>query len=77
MKKMTVAGVPPIVPIPLDPPTSIEPEEHSTPPAYVVASLRNKLLERLESERKLAVGAASVEPGVEPAIRNISEDSLS
>jgi hypothetical protein len=78
MKNVMVAGIPPTAPtpppIPLDPSTPAEPEETTPPP--VVATLRNKLLERLESERKRAIGAASVELGVEPVGGNISEDSL-
>jgi len=79
MKNVMVTGVPPTAPtpppIPLDPSTPAEPEE-TTPPAPVVATLRNKLLERLESERRRAIGAASGKPGVEPVAGNISEDSL-
>jgi hypothetical protein len=79
MKNVMVAGIPPTAPtpppIPLDPSTPGEPEE-TVPPAPMVATLRNKLLERLESERERAIGAASVELGVEPVGGNISEDSL-
>lgn len=79
MKNTMVAGIPPTAPtpppIPLDVPTPVEPEE-TTPPTPVVASLRNKLLERLEGERKRAIGAASGELGVGPVAENISEGSL-
>ena len=79
MKNVMVAGVPPTAPtpppVPLDPSTPEDPAE-TTPPALVVATLRNKLLERLESERKCAIGAASGEPGVEPVTGNVGEDSL-
>ena len=79
MKNMMVAGIPPTAPtpppIPLDLPTPAESEE-TTPPAPVIATLRNKLLERLESERRGAIGAGSGEPDVEPVAGNTSEDSL-
>jgi len=79
MKNTMVAGIPPTAPtpppIPLDPSTPAEPGE-TTPPPSVVATLRNKLLERLENERKRAIGAASGELEVEPVVGNISEDSL-
>lgn len=79
MKNVIVAGVPPTAPtpppIPPDPSTPTEPDE-TTPPTPVVATLRNKLLERLESERKRVVGAASGEPEVEPVAGNTGEDSL-
>ena len=79
IKNVMVAGIPPTAPtpppIPLDPSTPGEPEEIISP-APVVATLRNKLLERLESERERAIGAASREPEVEPVAGNISEDSL-
>ncbi|KAF9653602.1 hypothetical protein BDM02DRAFT_3182613 [Thelephora ganbajun] len=76
MKNVVVAGIPPTAPtppaIPLDPSTPAG----AIPLVPVVATLRNKLLERLESERKRAIGAASGEPEVEPVAGNISEDSL-
>lgn len=79
MKNMMVAGIPPTAPtpppIPSDPSTPEEPEE-TIPPAPAIAGLGNKLLERLEGERKRAIGAASGELGVEPVAGNISEDSL-
>lgn len=79
MKNMMVAGIPPTAPtpppIPLDPSTPAEPGE-TTPPSSVIAISRNKLLERLENERKRAIGAASGEPEVERVVGNISEDSL-
>ena len=75
-KNVMVAGIPPTPPaISLDPSTSAESEEH-THPAPAVATLRGKLLERLESERERVIGAASGEPEVEPVLGNISEDSL-
>jgi hypothetical protein len=77
MKNAMVAGVPPTAPtpppIPLDPSTPAELEE---PPSPAVANLRDRLLERLEGERKRAIGAASGELEVEPVAGNISEDSL-
>ena len=79
MKNMMVAGIPPTAPtpppIPLDPSMPVELGE-TTPAVPVVATPRNKLLERLESERRRAIGAASGEPEVEPITGNISEDSL-
>ena len=79
MKNVMVAGVPPTAPtpppIPLDPSTPTEPDE-TTLPTPVVATLRNKLLKRLESERMRAIGAASVESEVEPVAGNGGEDSL-
>jgi len=80
MKNVMVAGVPPTAPtpppIPLDPSTPAESEETVPPAPDVVATLRNKLLERLESERRDAIGAASGEPDVEPVAGNASEGSL-
>ena len=80
MKNVMVAGVPPTAPTPppiaLDPSTPAEPEETVAPAPDVIATLRNRLLERLESERRDAIGAASGEPGVEPVAGNASEDSL-
>lgn len=79
MKNTMVAGIPPTAPtpppIPLDLPTPVEPEE-TTPPTPVVENLRNRLWERLESERKRAIGAASGELSGGPVAGNISEDSL-
>jgi hypothetical protein len=79
MKNTMVAGIPPTAPtpppIPLDLPTPVEPEE-TPPPTPVVENLRNRLLERLESERKRAIGAASGELSGGPVAGNISEDSL-
>ena len=73
-----VAGIPPTAPtpppIPLD--LSTPAESDKITPTPVVTTLRNKLLERLESERKRAIGAASGEPEVEPVVENISEGSL-
>ena len=78
MKSVMVAGVPPTAPtppsIPPDPSTPAELEE--TDPAPAVTTTKNKLLERLESERRRAIGAAPGEPEVEPAVGNVSEDSL-
>lgn len=49
----------------------------TTPPSPLLANLRSKLLEeRLDRERKRAIGAASGELQVEPVVGNISEDSL-
>ena len=79
VKNVMVAGIPPTAPtpppMPLDCPTPAGPGE-TTPPAPVVAALRNKLLERLEGERKRAIGAASGGLEVEPVGGNISEGSL-
>lgn len=79
MKNIMVAGVPPTAPTPPPLPTDssmpADPEETiSAIPA--VANLRCKLLEKLESERDRAIGAASGELKVERAARSISEDSL-
>jgi len=79
MKNVMVAGIPPTAPtpppIPMEPSMAAEPAE-TTPPARIVATLKNKLLERLESERKRAIGAACGEPGVESVTEKTSEDSL-
>ena len=79
MRSAMVAGISPTAPtpppIPLDLSTPPDPEE-ITPPTPVVADLRRKLLERLESERKCAIGAAPGEPEVEPVDEITSEDSL-
>jgi len=73
-----VAGVPPTAPtpppMPLDPSTSAELEE--TDPAPVASVTKMKLLERLESERRCAIGAAPGEPEVGPVAENVSEGSL-
>ena len=77
-RNVMVAGIPPTAPtpppIPLD--LSTPAESDKITPTPVVTTLRNKLLERLESERKRAIGAASGEPEVEPVVENISEGSL-
>jgi hypothetical protein len=79
MKNVTVAGVPPTAPtpppMPLDPSTPAELEETDAAPV-VFATTRGKLLERLESERRRAIGAAPGEPEVEPAVENVGEGSL-
>ena len=79
MKNAMVAEIPPTAPtpppIPIDPSTPTEPGG-TTPSAPIIATMRNKLLERLESERMRAVGAACREPGAEPIVGNISERSL-
>lgn len=77
--KVMVEGVLPTAltspPIPPFPSTSAEPGE-ITPLAPVDVNLRSKLLERLDGERKRAIGAASGEPEVEPVTGKIGEDSL-
>ena len=78
MKNVAVAGISPTAPTPppirLDPSTPAEPE--TATPIPIGATLRNKLLERLESERRRAIGAAPGEPDAEPDAGGISEDSL-
>lgn len=78
MKNVMVAGVPPTAPtpppMPLDPSTPAELEE--TDPGPVASVTKIKLLERLESERRCAIGAAPGEPEVGPVAENVSEGSL-
>ena len=79
LKDMMVASIPPTAPtsppIPPVPSTPAEPGE-STPPAPVAGNPRSKLLERLDSERKRAIGAASGELEVKPVAGTTGEDSL-
>ena len=75
----TVAGIPLTAPTPPPtppvPPTPTEPGK-ITAPAPVVRNLRDRLLERLDDERKRAIGAASGELEVEPVAGKTSEGSL-
>lgn len=81
IESVVVTGIPstspfsPVPPIPLVPWTLAESKE-TNPFAPVVMNLRSKLLERLDGERKRAIGAASGESQVEPDVGNISEDTL-
>lgn len=75
-KDVMEAGTLPITPMP--PPMAADPPPLEEPgrAASVVTTLRNRLLERLESERKRANGAASGESEVDPLAGSVSEGSL-
>jgi hypothetical protein len=79
IRSVMVVGISPTVPtstpLPLVPSTPAEPRK-TTAPSPVIVNPRNKLLERLDGERKRAIGAASGELEVEPVAGNMSEGSL-